>query len=77
MNVNSYELYKQRTKQFEREAEQARLAREALSSSQPSNPILNSVLAAVGEQLIELGSRLQERNERTERTEQLSKIEAR
>ena len=77
MNVNSYELYKQRSKQFEREAQQERLAQEVRSAHQPTNPVLNAVLAAVGEQLVELGSRLQERNERNERNAQLSKIEAR
>lgn len=74
MNVNSFELSQQRMKQFEREAQNNRLAREAQSGDQSMNPVLNSVLAALGEQLIELGSRLQERNERSAR---VPKFEAR
>jgi hypothetical protein len=70
MNVNSFELNKQRMQQFEREVHQARLAREAGSNGQP---VFNSVLAAVGEQLVELGSRLQERSNHSA---ELSKIEA-
>jgi hypothetical protein len=63
MNFDNLELSKHRRQQFEREAKNNRLVREAHSGDQPANPVLNSVLAALGEQLIELGSRLQERNE--------------
>jgi len=69
MNVNNFELSKQRVKQFEREAHNNRLAREAQSGEQPKNPVVNSVLAALGEQLVELGSRLQERSERVPKFE--------
>ncbi len=67
MNNNNFELSKYRMQQFEREAKNNRLVREARSGNQSTNPVLHSVLAALGEQLVELGSRLQESNEQNAR----------
>jgi uncharacterized membrane protein len=75
MNANTFELNKQRIQQLQHEAQNNRLAREARSSDQPANSVLNSVLATLGEQLVELGSRLQQHEH--ERATRLSKIEAR
>jgi len=59
LNFHNFEASKQRIQQFEREADNNRLAREARSGSQSTNSVINSVLAALGEHLVELGSRLQ------------------
>lgn len=74
MNLNNLELNKYRAQEFEREAQNNRLAREAHSGSQSAKPVLHTVLAALGEQLVELGSHLQTHDERSARS---PKFEAR